>query len=413
MARVIISAGHTQQEPGAVVDGLREVDFTRKIANKVTSHLRNNGIITLSVPPELELLARIDWINKTGYREDTEDICIEIHINDGGKSGIEGWHKDKGENDSYRLTKHIVNDICVTTGFTNQGVKSEYDHELKTLAFLHNTNPTSALIECLYIDNPEDQKHLKDESKLDLIAQGIVSGIKKFFKIEDNINAMNPTNSLAQPKVGAFSQQTYPQSTTNTNLNQPYSSPYPSYRPSFTPYSETSQFQGSQSPTNITRDQRKKMIQDNYQKILGKKVNDQDLNYFLNLGLNEDQMIKRLVESQDHVNLVKHSQKYQKIKPKYEKLKSENKELKSQIKDKEEIIAKQNDLISQKNKSIQQVEQKPQAKTAIFPDQSVNNDIYTNKLENNDTLPHQETTYNTRKKSLFDKIMEKLNDIFD
>ena len=232
-------------------------------------------------------------------------------------------------------------------------------------------------------------------------------------KIEDNINAMNPTNSLAQPKVGAFSQQTYPQSTTNTNLNQPYSSPYPSYRPSFTPYSETSQFQGSQSPTNITRDQRKKMIQDNYQKILGKKVNDQDLNYFLNLGLNEDQMIKRLVESQDHVNLVKHSQKYQKIKPKYEKLKSENKELKSQIKDKEEIIAKQNDLISQKNKSIQQVEQKPQAKTAIFPDQSVNNDIYTNKLENNDTLPHQETTYNTRKKSLFDKIMEKLNDIFD
>jgi len=199
MARVIISAGHTQQEPGAVVDNLREVDFTRKIANKVTSHLRKQGIIILSVPPELELPARIDWINKTGYREETEDICIEIHVNDGGKSGIEGWYKDKGENNSYKLTKNIVDEIVNITGLTNQGVKSEYDHELQSLAFLHNTNPTSALIECLYLDNPEDQKFLQDDNKLDKLAQGIVNGIKKFFGIDNN-TLQNQQNLANQNK---------------------------------------------------------------------------------------------------------------------------------------------------------------------------------------------------------------------
>lgn len=412
MARVIVSAGHTQQEPGAIIDDLREVDFTRKIANKVTSHLRNNGIITLSVPPELELLERIDWINKTGYREDTEDICIEIHINDGGKSGIEGWYKDKGENNSYKLTKDLVEESCNITGLTNQGIKSEYDHELKTLAFLHNTTPTSALIECLYIDNPEDQKFLKDESKLDLLAQGIVKGIKKFFDIEDNLSTSTPINPKTQVKPNLSAQQPYPQ-TIASNYNKPIASPYSSYRPNSSLYPGASPLGSSQqSPTtNLTRDQRKQMIKDNYRKILGQKVNNQDLNYFINLGLNEDQMIKRLVESQDHVNLVKNSQKYRKIKPKYDKLLVENKELKSHVKDKDNIIAKQNELISQKNKSIQQIEQKPSNNSYIQPLESSDMNAYS--LEDSTSLPQQETKGQPEKKSFFDKLLEKLNNIFD
>ncbi len=412
MARVIVSAGHTQQEPGAIVNDLREVDFTRKIANKVTSQLRNNGIITLSVPPELELLERIDWINKTGYREDTEDICIEIHINDGGKTGIEGWYKDKGENNSYRLTKHLVEESCNTTGLTNQGIKSEYAHELKTLAFLHNTSPTSALIECLYLDNPEDQKFLKDESKLDLLAQGIVDGIKKFFGIEDNLNKPPSISPTPQGKPNFSAPSTYPQNL-SSSYDRAIGSTYPSYRPNPTPYPGSHQFGSTQSPTNITRDQRKQMIKDNYRKILGQKVNDQDLNYFVNLGLSEDQMIKRLIGSQDHVNLVKDSQKYRKIKPKYDKLATENKELKSNIKDKDNIIDKQNELLNQKNKSIQQIEQKPLNNSPVELDTSPNLDMYTDNLENDSPLPQQAIKEQPRSKSFFDKLLEKLNNIFD
>src|SRR5687768_3910001 len=105
MARIIVSAGHTSMDPGMSSGDLREVDLTRKIANATIPYLRSNGLITLSVPPELDLARRIEWINATGYRETLNDIAVEIHINDGGKSGLEGWYKEEGNNKSQQLAQ--------------------------------------------------------------------------------------------------------------------------------------------------------------------------------------------------------------------------------------------------------------------------------------------------------------------
>ena len=208
MSRVIVSAGHTQKEPGAVADDLKEVDLTHKITNKITQKLRNKGIITLSVPPELDLTSRINWINKTGYREESDDICIEIHINDGGKTGLEGWFKERGKNKSEELTRTIIEEACKLTTLENQGVKSEYDHPLQSLAFVHNTNPTSSIIECLYIDNPKDQTFLKDDSKLNLLADGVVNGILKFFGIlRDDSKAISPPMGTGQQLPTSFPPQ--------------------------------------------------------------------------------------------------------------------------------------------------------------------------------------------------------------
>jgi len=77
MARIIISAGHTNKDPGTVVSGIREVDLTRKIAKEVVALLRAENFVTLSVPPELDLARRISWINQTGYSEANKDISIE------------------------------------------------------------------------------------------------------------------------------------------------------------------------------------------------------------------------------------------------------------------------------------------------------------------------------------------------
>ena len=67
MARVIISSGHSSANPGSVANGLREVDIARQIAKATLKYLRMQGVISLSVPPEMELLQRIEWINGTGY----------------------------------------------------------------------------------------------------------------------------------------------------------------------------------------------------------------------------------------------------------------------------------------------------------------------------------------------------------
>jgi N-acetylmuramoyl-L-alanine amidase len=415
MARVIISAGHTQKEPGAVVQELREVDLTRKIATNVTQKLRAKGIITLSTPPELDLAARVDWINKTGYKGETEDIAIEFHINDGGKSGLEGWHKDKVDNKSKELTTCIIEEACKKANLENQGVKSEYDHPLKTLAFVHNTNTTSSLIECLYLDNPKDQEFLKDDSKISLLADGIVNGILKFFGILDeqpniNIQTPQPTTLPTTMPGSTYSpppMPSYPQYTT------------PSPRPAF---GQTPTF-GAPTTTpqpQQSREERSKVIKDKYQQILGRKVNDQDLNYFLNLGLTEDQMIRRLVESQEHVDIIKNHQDCKKIKPKYEKLISENQKLKNEVKDKEELLSKQNQLIGQKNASIQSLEHATNAsltpQPTTTPPTPAPTQPQTEQQSPPPTIPNQSVGYQTLtppKESFIDKTLRKLNDIFD
>lgn len=395
MARVIISAGHTQNEPGALKDDLREVDLTHKIATKITTRLRNKGIVTLSVPPELDLLQRIDWINKTGYKEETDDICIEIHINDGGKSGLEGWYKDKEENKSYELTLAIIEEACRVTELASQGVKSEYDHTLKTLAFLHNTNPTSSLIECLYIDSPTDQEFLRDDDRLDSLAEGIVKGILRFLGIEDL------SDKVMQDKGSQSSMSPVP--STSPYPSTPIQSPsFPSYRPS-------SSYGMTQTPiiTPQNREQRKTTIREKYQAILGRKVSEQDLNYFLNLGLSEDQMMKRLIGSQEHADMVKESQEYKKIQPKYEKLKVELKGVKTQLADKEKLIVQQNELIAQKNRTIEQLQKGSLAQADMQQTTSASS-----------VKPISDTAYGYQEivpsqESLLDKILRKLNDIFD
>ena len=405
MARIIISSGHTQNDPGAIAGDLREVDLTRKIAGLITNKLRNKGIITLSVPPELDLLQRIDWINKTGYSEETDDLCIEIHVNDGGKTGLEGWYKEKGENKSKQLVDKILDSACQNTNLENQGTHSEYDHPLKTLAFLHNTKPTSALIECLYIDNPVDQEFLRDEKKLELLAQGIVNGLLEFLGISDLKDKNVPDNQVPKPQSTAppVTTPTTPYSPTPT---QTAPSAFPAPYPPISGYG-TGNVYGKTQPLSV--DDKKKVIQDKYQQILGRKVNDQDLNYFTNLGLTEEQMIKRLVESQEHADLVKDSQEYKKIKPEYDQLKIDTEKLKSQKADQEELIKKQNELIDQKNRSIQELQKS--IDSVSFP---------TSSFDQKKTLMANENVNNTenrpepqQREKVVDKVLRKLNDIFD
>ena len=104
MPRAILSSGHTSADPGSKANGLVEYELSRKISRAVLPYLRQHGIITLSVPADLDLLKRIDWINKTGYDETNNDIAIEIHINEGGKSGIESWYEGEGESNSKKQT---------------------------------------------------------------------------------------------------------------------------------------------------------------------------------------------------------------------------------------------------------------------------------------------------------------------
>jgi len=405
MARIIISAGHTNKDPGTVVSGIREVDLTRKIAKEVVALLRAENFVTLSVPPELDLARRIAWINQTGYSEANKDISIEIHINDGGKKGIEGWHQ-ADKIDSQNLTNDILNETMKVTGWPSQGNKSEYEHPLGSLAFLHNTNPIASLVECGYLDNPEDLEFFKSEANIKKLAQGIVNGVKKFLGVGTIIKQtkQKPQDISIQTPNTPVPQKTVPAVIGSTPANQvpvattPSPSPSPSTTFSSQPggtFNQTSpgsfggvggmggmssmggmgggisSFGGGAGMSGMpiaggapgaggymSRDQRRDMIKNNYIKILGREPNQSDLNYFLNIGITEEQLIRKMVDSQEHVDLVKSRQEVIQTKKRFIEQRNEILRLKAKVNDQRGILKNLNALLMQKNNSIHVLQKK-------------------------------------------------------
>jgi len=458
MARVIISSGHTSASPGVVAFGLREYELARKIAKFALKYIRQAGIISLSTPPNLDLAQRIAWINNTGYNVTSNDIAIEIHINDGGKSGIEGWFAQDGNNPSEKLTNQVVSSICQDLSLPTQGIKSEFQHEMGSISFIHEVNPIASVIECCYIDNPEDAKILADDFSLEKIGRSIAKGIISYFGLnielsevihnqpiaqpvannqpiafpQQNIGYTQPVNQFNQPApvysqpVASYQPVTYPQSTVvPQNLSQmpaPIQQPtyrqpinyqqpvanvsYPQQGPiaypqqpaprynqgSALPYAQDD-FVGSQNsrpisasqqlqqyqsyqrpeppkpignsigttaekPGFLPREERKEMIIRNYARILGRDPNENDLNYFLNTGIREDELLKKMVDSQEHADLVKARQEVITAKMKMTSEENELMTLRTKSMESDTIIKNLNDTLIRKNEAIYELNKK-------------------------------------------------------
>ena len=337
MARVIISSGHSTQNPGSVSNGLREYDVARQIAKSTLKFLRQNGVISLSVPPEMELIQRIDWINNTGYLQRTNDVSIEIHVNDGGKSGIEAWFEGEGINPSQQLTELILDGACAESKLPSQGAKSELKHEIGSIAFLHETNTIGSLIECGYIDNVNDATFLKSPTNIDLLGKGIAKGICKFLKVEFR---ELPTTTPVQNQTPA---QPTVQQSIQPQVQIPQQSTPPSSQTTFQPLP--------------SREERKKMIVLNYVKILGREPSQNDINYFLNVGIREEELLRKMVESQEHADIVKTKQEFDNVKEQFASQQSELEMIKASLSDQNRIIEGLNYSIMEKNTALQNLQQ--------------------------------------------------------
>lgn len=491
MPRVIVSSGHSAANPGITANGLTEYEVARKIAKYTLKYIRMNGVISLLIPPNMELAQRIEWINKTGYMDYTNDVAVEIHINDGNKRGVEIWYEGEGPNKSQDLANAIHEFLTTEGKMQSQGVNSEYKHELGSISFVHEVNPIACLIECGYIDNEEDAKFLKEESNLDLCGKSIAKGIMKYLRLEYReipgyMNAAPPgsqlvsqqpgmqpgmqpgvqpgmvpapvmnqptnyqqTQGMAQapsiPQASSAQQQATvqqpgatvqpvmqqpapaqpiqtpggaggikypamppspgsavgptmtsinpaqrPSPVQNTMPGQPGSYPaYPApsavptaapagtatspsavYSPqgmpatppgsmqqqAMPPAGSTASYPGY-TPQN-TREDRKKMITDNYIKILGREPNQNDLNYFLNIGTREDELIRKMIDSQEHADLVKARQEVITMKKEFTDMKTENMQLKASVEDQKNIMASLTASIAEKNFSITKYQKK-------------------------------------------------------
>lgn len=390
MPRLLISAAHTLENPGEIYGDLREADLTRKILKKTLPYLDSHQIEYQAVPLDLQLLKRLDWIRDTGYSSEQGDIFVEIHVNDGGKRGIEGWYEGAAstDNNSQKLAETLVNGICKQTGYQNQGAKSEYQHDLGSLIILNQSNTISAAIECLYIDNTEDIAILKDDTKLEQLAKAIADSINEYIK---NIapalkyrpsSKQLPTNQLNRP---VFQNSTAPQVTT----------PFGGATPSF----------GSTTPNRpvlMDREERKEMIKKVYLKVLGKEPRQNDLNFHLNTGVTEIDLIKKLVDGVDHEKMVNDAKEFRQLSEKVLKLQAELDQLKANQGDVKVMQESMNRLLEHKNMLISRLNQEL-AKNNIIVHGSHIDSFYNQQPKAQQTYS---TPQNQKKRTFIDFLMD-------
>lgn len=186
---ICISAGHGAGDVGAVYKNLQETDLTIKIASRAADIIRKHSVECLYVPDTLTLVETIQWINN---RTNQIGIAVDVHINSGGGSGVEGWNYQGGPNESDKLSQFLADACAAETKLPNRGIKDETVNRWRKLGFIHDTNPTAALVECGFIDG--DYDFLASQKGIEAMARGVARGCLSYIGVswKPELLASNP-----------------------------------------------------------------------------------------------------------------------------------------------------------------------------------------------------------------------------
>ena len=193
---VFLDPGHGGRDPGAVYNGLREKDLNMSIYRKLHSELEKLGYTVLTSRDSDVYVdyvtERSEMVNKTDA-----DLFISIHFNATGvpganRSGVETYiyepdddikprinkvaHDDPTRlSESKRLADNIHNSIVSVAGANDRGVHGS------NYAVLRETAKPAVLLELGYMDSPEYKK-ISDDKYQNKLVEGIVTGLRNFYK---------------------------------------------------------------------------------------------------------------------------------------------------------------------------------------------------------------------------------------
>ena len=193
---VFLDPGHGGRDPGAVYNGLREKDLNMSIYRKLRSELEKLGYTVLTSRDSDVYVdyvtERSEMVNKTDA-----DVFISIHFNATGvpganRSGVETYIYEPDDDikprinkvahdnpvrlsESKRLAENIHNSVVSVAGANDRGVHGS------NYAVLRETIKPAVLLELGYIDSPEYKK-ISDDKYQNKLVEGIVTGLRNFYK---------------------------------------------------------------------------------------------------------------------------------------------------------------------------------------------------------------------------------------
>ena len=184
MKTLYISAGHSPDNVGAVVGGIKEYDLNQKIADA-----RINGVLV----PTGTLRSKIDWVNE---RATPDDLAIEIHHNTNNypsKRGVEVYYADDRDKElAIALDRAVSNKMGSRLGGTHKldeyrelgcsddlgAIVHDSLSAVGSLGWCRQIKCPAVILEVGYMTNPSDLDMILSLDTPRIVAEAIDSLIK-------------------------------------------------------------------------------------------------------------------------------------------------------------------------------------------------------------------------------------------
>ncbi|HEY7061112.1 MAG TPA: N-acetylmuramoyl-L-alanine amidase [Chloroflexota bacterium] len=196
-----LDPGHSDADVGASGGGLREVDLTMALAQHIQPLLEAQGLrVALSRTDNRPLTAMTDPNLDTRTRLEQEAriaavtparIFVSVHFNGHPNAAIRGtetyYNGDNNGPESRRLAvalqAHVVGELrAAGVDSPDRGAKEDLTAGKPYGHFFSLRGPLpSALVEGLFLSNPQDLAALRQDATLDALARGYAEGIREYF----------------------------------------------------------------------------------------------------------------------------------------------------------------------------------------------------------------------------------------
>lgn len=193
---VVIDAGHGGEDPGAVsaFSGAKEKDITLAIALNVKNLLEESGYTVIMTRTEdilnyddenasMTAKRRQDLIKRKKIMDESNgDIVVSIHLNSFSDSQYHGAQTfyTKESLSSKKLATSLqtaLREILEPSNDREALLKNE------EIIITKNCKVTTAIVECGFLSNQEEEKKLVDKEYQTKIAESIKAGIDNYFTV--------------------------------------------------------------------------------------------------------------------------------------------------------------------------------------------------------------------------------------
>ena len=208
MVLIYLDAGHGGADGGASSNGIKEKDIVLKLVKKMKDMLLQYENVKVATTRETDVYLPLDQRTEKANNMDA-DILLSIHCNSATSSSARGFEsyrypKAGASTISFQNVLHAEIIRAMGTGIEDRGKKTANFHMVR------ESKMKAILTENLFVSNSSDATHLKDDSFLDRIAQGHVTGLEKFLGLKRKLDRPPqppPTEKFYKVQVGAFSER--------------------------------------------------------------------------------------------------------------------------------------------------------------------------------------------------------------